>query len=112
VAKADDSSLDPEQLSAVQSTARRSLDRASAWGTYPTPTGVILEAANLKIAPASAFDPVKIMEYLVGKAEQAATALKSAIAKVFGIYDAGARGDSSSMGSWLSLASNFLWPSQ
>ena len=29
------------------------------------------------------------MEYLIGKAEQAAVALKSAISKVFGIYDAG-----------------------
>jgi hypothetical protein len=43
---------------------------------------------KLKIAPASAFDPRRIMAYLMGKAEQAATALKSAISKVFGIYDA------------------------
>ena len=89
MAKADDSSLDPDQLRAVQLAARRALDRASGWGVYPTPTAEILEAANLKIAPASAFDPRRIMEYLVGKAEKAATALKSAIGKVFGIYDAG-----------------------
>lgn len=89
MAKADDSSLNPEELCAVQSAARRALDRASAWGVYPTPTPLILEAANLKIAPTSAFDPLRIMEYLVGKAEQAATALKSAISKVFGILDAG-----------------------
>jgi len=89
VAKADDSSLDPEQLHAVQLAARRALDRAAGWGIHPTPISAILEAANLKIAPASAFDPVRIMEYLLGKAEQAATALKSAISKVFGIYDAG-----------------------
>jgi hypothetical protein len=89
VAKADDSSLDPEALRAVQSAARRALDRASAWGIYPTPTLIILDAANLKIAPASAFDPRRIMEFLADKAEGAATALKSAITKVFGIYDAG-----------------------
>jgi hypothetical protein len=89
VAKADDSSLDPEELRAVQAAARRALDRASAWGMYPTPTAVILEAASLKIAPTSAFDPRRITEYLLGKAESAAVALKSAIAKVFGIYDAG-----------------------
>lgn len=89
MAKADDSSLDPEELRAVQSAARRALDRAAAWGIYPTPTPVILEAANLKIAPASAFDPRRIMDYLIGKAESAASALKSAISKVFGIYDAG-----------------------
>ena len=91
MAKADDSSLDPEELRAVQAAAQRALDRASAWGVYPTPTAVILEAASLKIAPASAFDPGRITEYLLGKAESAATALKSAIAKVFGIYDAGER---------------------
>lgn len=87
--KADDSSLDPEELRAVHAAARRALDRASAWGVFPTPTPIILEAASLKIAPKSAFDPRRITEYLLGKAESAATALKSAIAKVFGIYDAG-----------------------
>ena len=89
MAKADDSSIDPEALRAVHIAARRALDRSSAWGVYPTPTPVILEAANLRIAPASAFDPLRLMEYLVGKAEAAASALKSAISKVFGIYDAG-----------------------
>lgn len=89
MAKTDDSSLDPEELRAVQAHARRALDRASAWGVYPTPTAVILEAASLKVAPASAFDPRRITEFLIGKAESAAAALKSAIAKVFGIYDAG-----------------------
>ena len=88
MAKADDSSLDPDQLRAVQLAARRALDRASGWGIYPTPIPIILEAANLRVAPASAFDPRRIMEYLVGKAESAAATLKSAISKVFGIYDA------------------------
>lgn len=87
--KADDSSLDPEDLRAVHAAARRALDRASAWNVYPTPTEVILEAASLKIAPKSAFDPRRITEYLIGKAESGAAVLKSAIAKVFGIYDAG-----------------------
>ncbi|APG09501.1 hypothetical protein BKD09_14250 [Bradyrhizobium japonicum] len=86
--KTDDSSLDPEELRAVHAAARRALDRASAWGVFPTPTPLILEAASLKIAPKSAFDPSRITEYLIGKAESAAIALKSAIAKVFGIYDA------------------------
>lgn len=87
--KSDDSSLDPEGLRAVQIAARRALDRAAAWGVYPTPTPIILEAANLKVAPAGAFDPLRIMAYLMGKAEQAALTLKSAVSKVFGIYDAG-----------------------
>lgn len=89
MAQADDSSLDPSQLGAVQDAARRALNRASAWGVYPTPIGDILDAANLTVAPSSVFDPKRIMDYLIGKAEQTATALKSAISKVLGIYDAG-----------------------
>lgn len=88
MAKTDDSSLDPSQLRAVQAAARRALDRASAWDIFPTPIPVILEAANLRLAPASAFDPKRIMDYLIGKTERATSALKSAISKVFGIYDA------------------------
>jgi len=79
VAKADDSNLDPDQLRAVQFAARRALDRASRWGIYPTPVPIILDATNLKIALASAFDPQRMMEFLIGKVEQTAIALKSAI---------------------------------
>lgn len=86
--KADDSRLDSYQLRIVQEAARRALDRASACGVLPTPVADILEAAKLKIAPKSAFDPSRIMDYLIGKAEQTAAVLKSAISKVFGIYDA------------------------
>ena len=88
MAKADDSSLDPEELRAVQEAARRALDRASGWGVFPTPIADILDAANIRVAPASAFDPRRIMEYLVGKAERTAAVIKSAISKVFGICDA------------------------
>lgn len=88
MAKTDDSSLDPNQLRAVQAAARRAIDRAAAWDVFPTPIPVILEAANLKVAPSSAFDPKRIMDYLIDKAEQVTIALKSAITKVFGIYDA------------------------
>ncbi|RFB76606.1 ImmA/IrrE family metallo-endopeptidase [Methylovirgula sp. 4M-Z18] len=88
MAKADDSSLDPEQLHAVHSAARRALDRASGWGILPTPIPIILEAAKLKVAPASAFDPRRIMDYLIGKTERVARAIKSAISKTFGILDA------------------------
>lgn len=88
MAKTDDSSLDPEQLRAVQLAGRRALDRAGAWGVFPTPIPEILDAAKLRVAPASAFDPRRIMQYLMNKAEHAADVLKSAISKVFGIYDA------------------------
>src|SRR5207244_2754511 len=72
----------------VHQVARRAIDRASAWGVYPTPIADILSAANIKVAPASAFDPRRIMEYLIGKAERTAAIVKSAISKMFGIADA------------------------
>lgn len=87
MAKADDSSLDPEQLRVVQAAARRALDRASGWGVFPTPIADILEAAKIKVAPHSAFDPRRLVEYLIGKAERTASTLKSAISKAFAICD-------------------------
>lgn len=85
--KTDDSSLDPEELRVVQLAARRALDRASGWGVYPTPIGDVLTAANIKVAPASIFDPRRIMEYLIGKAESTAVLVRSAISKMFGLAD-------------------------
>jgi hypothetical protein len=90
--KPDDSSLDPDQLCAVEGRSRALLDRASAWGRFPTPVNDIVGAANLKIARYSVFDPAVIMDFIRTKAEQAAAAthnIKSAIAKMFGIYDGG-----------------------
>ena len=83
----DDSNLDPHELRAVQLAARRALDRASGWGVYPTPIADVLTAANIKVAPASIFDPRRIMEYLIGKAESTAVAVRSAISKMFGVAD-------------------------
>ena len=62
--KPDDSSLDPDQKRAVEERARGLLDRAAGWNRFPTPVPDILEAAQLKLAPVSAFDPPRIMEYL------------------------------------------------
>ncbi len=86
--KADDSSLDPDQRRAVEERAKQLLDRAAAWGRFPTPIEDILGAAQVVVAPTSAFDPVQIMAYLRRKAADAAATLKSAISKVFGICDA------------------------
>lgn len=88
MAKADDSSLDPAQLRAVEERARQILDRADGWNRFPTPVDDVLAAAKLKVAPAGgAFDPRLILAYLQGKAERAAASLKSAIAKCLGICD-------------------------
>jgi len=88
VTKPDDSSLDPDDLRAVEGRARKLLDRASAWDRFPVPIDDILAAANVRLAPTSIFDPIAILDYLRGKTASAGVRIKSAIAKVFGIYDA------------------------
>jgi hypothetical protein len=87
VTKPDDSGLDPDQRRAVEERAHRLLDRASAWGVFPTPIDDILAAAKLTVAPKSIFDLEGIAAYLKSKAAETAYQLKSAISKVFGIYD-------------------------
>ena len=86
--KPDDSSLDPDQMRAVEERASGLLDHATGWDRFPTPVPDILEAAQLKVAPVNAFDPGRIMEYVLSRAGRATTTLTSAISKVLGIYDA------------------------
>jgi hypothetical protein len=87
VTKADDSSLEPEDLRAVEERAHRLLDRANAWETFPVPLQDILAAANVRVAQTSLFDPVAVLEYLKGKAVETGALVKSAIGKLLGLYD-------------------------
>ena len=84
----DDSTLDPEDLRAVEERAQGLLDRADAWDRFPVPVDDILSAANVRVTPTGAFDPATIGSYLKGKAAVAGARIKSAIGKVFGLYDA------------------------
>lgn len=85
----DDSSLDPEDLRAVEERARKLLDRADAWDRFPVPLEDILAAAQVRVAPTSMFDAAAIISYLKGKTVDAGALIKSAVSKVFGLYDAG-----------------------
>lgn len=85
--KPDDSSLDPDELRAVEERARKLLDRASAWEVFPTPVDGILDAAKLKLAPASLFDPRRLMAYIQEKTAGTAHIVKSAVSKLFGLCD-------------------------
>lgn len=87
MSKPDDSSLDPHQRRAVEERAHRLLDRASAWERFPTPVEDILAAARLQVAPASIFDPARILSYVKGKTADVTRRIKSAVSKVLGIYD-------------------------
>ena len=84
----DDSSLDPADLRAVEEQARNLLDRADAWKRFPVPVDDILLAAKVELAPTNAFSAPAIISYLVGRATDASALIKSAISKVFGLYDA------------------------
>jgi hypothetical protein len=87
VVKADDSSLTPEQLLTVRSTARLLLDKGDAWEVYPTPVDQLLGAAGLQLSTVSAFDESSMRRYLREAGEKAASLLKSALDKVMGIFD-------------------------
>lgn len=87
----DDSSLDPDELYAIEKRARKLLDRASAWDRFPTPIEDIIAAAQLKVAPTSIFDPARIIAYMRGKTVDAAHHVKSALSKVLGLYDSDER---------------------
>jgi hypothetical protein len=91
VTRPDDSTLNPEDLRAVEARARNLIDRANAWGTLPTPIEDILAAAEIQVAPTSAFDPARILAYIRNKGVDVAHRLKSALSKVFGLYDADKR---------------------
>jgi hypothetical protein len=93
--KPDDSSLTADDLRIIQQRARDILNRASAWDRFPTPIEDILDAARLKVAPHSIFDPDGIIAFVKEKAASAGRTLKSAgrwiksaISKVLGLYDA------------------------
>jgi len=92
--KPDDSTLTAADLRIIEKRARDILNRASAWDRFPTPIEDILKVARLKVAPHSLFDPNQIIAYLQEKATSAGRAIKgwikSAISKVWGVYDADA----------------------
>lgn len=85
--RADDSSLEPEQLRTVSNAARGLLDRGGGWGVFPTPVGDLMEAANLKVAPINAFDENAMLRYMRQAGDFAGRLLRRAVDKVLGILD-------------------------
>lgn len=86
--KPDDSSLDLADLVVVEGRAKHFLDRADAWGIFPTPVDTLLEAAKLTVAPKNAFDPAVFLAFVKQKTHEVAETLKRALGKVLGLYDA------------------------
>ncbi len=85
--KPDDSSLTASEYVAIHRAATDLLNKASAWDRLPTPVPDLLDAAKLRVAPMSAFDPRSLMRHAREFGERAASLIKSAIEKVRGIFD-------------------------
>lgn len=86
--KEDDSSLRPDELRAVEERAKQSLNKAAAWGRFPTPVDDIVSAAKLRVAPKGLFDPERLLAFAKQQTAKAFFAVKAAISKVLGLYDA------------------------
>lgn len=87
--KPDDSSLQSFELAAVERRALDLLNHASAWDRFPTPVDDILAAAKVRVAPKGMFgSTAAFLAFVKHKTAQAAQSLKSALSKVFGLYDA------------------------
>lgn len=85
--KPDDSSLTAGEYVAIHRAATDLLNKASAWDRLPTPVPDLLGAAQLRVAPMSAFDPHSLIRHARELGERAASLIKSAIEKVRGIFD-------------------------
>lgn len=85
--RADDSSLTPDQYRKVRKEAEKLLYEAGAIGRFPTPVDDIMSAAKVVVAPENVLDE----GFLKRMRRKASAALKQALSKVLGIFDATAR---------------------
>lgn len=82
--KPDDSTLSHEQYLKVRSEAERLLSEASAFGRFPTPVDDLMAAA--KVGEVS--DDVLSVSFVRKMRHKAGDALKQAVEKVLGLFDA------------------------
>lgn len=84
IPKSDDSSLTPAQWTNVRRHAERALQEAGALGVLPTPVDNILAAANIEAIDEEILDT----RFLQTLRSRAGDALKRALSKVLGVFDA------------------------
>ena len=82
--KPDDSHLTPQEYARVRAEAKRVLEVADAFGRFPTPVADIMAAAEVSEID----EDVLNIDFIVKMREKAGEALKSALSKVLGIFDA------------------------
>ena len=83
----DDSFLDAHQLATVQRHADRLLREASALGHFPTPVDDLLAAAKLTVVDDEVLNE-NLLQQFIKKAKASAAAIKSALSKVLGLFEA------------------------
>ncbi len=81
--KRDDSYLPPERLNAVKKEAHRALQKADAYGVFPTPVSQIIEMAKVELAPEDAFHIGLVRKFR----KKFGDTLRRALSKVSGIFD-------------------------
>jgi Zn-dependent peptidase ImmA (M78 family) len=89
--KGDDSTLTYRQLTNVQRHADRLLRDAGAYGRFPTPVDDLLAAAKLKVVDDELLDDGLLRRFLRKATMAGVAALKSALSKVVGLFDAADR---------------------
>lgn len=82
--KPDDSTLTPRQYAKVRTEAKRVLQQADALGRFPTPVEDIMAAAGVKEFP----EDVLNEGFIARMRQKAGDALKRALKKVVGLFDA------------------------
>lgn len=85
--KLDDSSLTPQQYAKVRKEADRLLNKAEAFGRFPTPISEIMNAAEVEEVP----EDVLSEGFIANMRRKASDALKRALSKVIGLFDAKGR---------------------
>ena len=80
----DDSTLSPQEYARVRKEAERLLRAAGALGRFPTPVAVIMDAGKVTLAQ----EDVLNEGFLHSMRRKASGALKSALSKVLGLFDA------------------------
>lgn len=82
--KPDDGTLSSQQYARVREQAERLLHEADAFGIFPTPVAEIMDAGKVAVAPENVLDE----GFLGTFRRKAGKALKSAVSKVLGLFDA------------------------
>ena len=87
MSRPDDSLLAPEQLVAVRRHANHLLDKASAFGRFPTPIDDLMAAAKLTIIPDEELNEHFLLQFIKKAKEGVKSSIKTALSKVLGFFD-------------------------